>query len=54
MKNAINKIRFGLWGLAVKYYGFTGRLFKSKTRLDKSVHYMDKRFHMILTLKKGL
>ena len=57
--NIHEEIQFRLWGIAVKYYGFIGKIFKAKKYLDKSVYYMDKRWDMVMyTLthehKKGL
>lgn len=59
MANIYEEIQFRLWGIAVKYYGFIGKVFKVKKYLDKSVYYMDKRWDMVtynLThkYKKGL
>lgn len=48
LKTLKNDIEFIKWGIAVKYFGLIGKIFKSEKHLDKSVYYMDKRWCMAM------
>lgn len=47
----IGKAKFVVWGIAANFYGYSGKIFKSRKLMDKSVMYFDKRWaYMIAKL----
>ena len=47
--NKTNK-DFVKYGRLAKWYGFIGKLFGSRTYMDKAVYYLDKRWAIMMAL----
>lgn len=52
IKQYLNKTNknFFKYGVLAKYWGFIGKIFRSKKYLDKSVYYLDKRWDIMMDL----